>query len=274
MEDVNISQSLIDDYDRDGVVCVRGIIGRVLIDRLRDAVDLVLDSPMTMTQESFDPESQIRAKYRQGFNGWKVHEVYREMIFDSAVPRVAARLMQSKTLRLIYDQTLVKEPGTTVPVKWHQDLPFWPFTGDQICSVWIALDVVTKESGAVHYLRGSHKGPNLYRPPDFNDGESPGEGIANLDLPLSPNFFDEPGADLICWEMEPGDALVFNARTLHGSGANLRTDRSRRAVAPRFAGDDARFVEGMHILNLSFETQPNLKTGDPIDDPLFPAVIA
>lgn len=266
---------MIDDYERDGVICVRRVIDMLLVERLREAVVQVLDAPNAMSQNSEGVDSSastMKARYRQGFNGWEQSEAYREFVFDSAVPRVAAQVMRSKTLRVIYDQTLVKEPGTTVPVKWHHDLPFWPFTGRQICSVWVALDVVTEESGAVHYLRGSHKRRQMYRPPDLDKPELLAMNIANLDLPQAPNYFADPNADLLFWDMEPGDALVFSARTLHGSGANRRNDRFRRAIAPRYAGDDARYVEGMHVLNLSFKQQPALRTGSPLDDPNFPAV--
>ena len=44
------------------------------------------------------------------------------------------------------------------------------------------------------------------------------------------------------WDMEPGDAVAFTYRTLHGARSNEGTDR-RRAFSLRFVGDDVRVVE-------------------------------
>ncbi len=48
--------------------------------------------------------------------------------------------------------------------------------------------------------------------------------------------------DIVGWEMEPGDAIAFNFRTLHGAPANNSTSR-RRVISLRWVGDDAVFVK-------------------------------
>ena len=42
--------------------------------------------------------------------------------------------------------------------------------------------------------------------------------------------------------MQPGDAVLFNFRTVHGARGNLQASR-RRAFSMRWVGDDARYVE-------------------------------
>jgi ectoine hydroxylase-related dioxygenase (phytanoyl-CoA dioxygenase family) len=44
------------------------------------------------------------------------------------------------------------------------------------------------------------------------------------------------------WQMEPGDAVAFHYRTLHGARGNDAATR-RRAFSLRLVGDDARYVE-------------------------------
>ena len=56
----------------------------------------------------------------------------------------------------------------------------------------------------------------------------------------------DPDADpsthrVLEWPMEPGDAVAFNFKTLHGARGNLSSDR-RRAFSLRLVGDDARYV--------------------------------
>jgi len=42
--------------------------------------------------------------------------------------------------------------------------------------------------------------------------------------------------------MQPGDAVAFHYRTVHGARGNMATTR-RRALSLRYVGDDARYVE-------------------------------
>ena len=52
---------------------------------------------------------------------------------------------------------------------------------------------------------------------------------------------DAEGMSILEWEMEPGDAVAFNYKTLHGARGN-HTDCRRRAFSLRLLGDDARYV--------------------------------
>jgi ectoine hydroxylase-related dioxygenase (phytanoyl-CoA dioxygenase family) len=49
------------------------------------------------------------------------------------------------------------------------------------------------------------------------------------------------GMRILEWEMEPGDAVAFHYRTLHGARGNTTTQR-RRAFSLRLVGEDARYV--------------------------------
>lgn len=53
---------------------------------------------------------------------------------------------------------------------------------------------------------------------------------------------DIEGMEVLEWKMEPGDAVAFNYKTLHGARGNESTTR-RRAFSLRLLGDDARYVE-------------------------------
>ncbi|GIS87962.1 MAG: hypothetical protein CM1200mP18_06720 [Gammaproteobacteria bacterium] len=61
------------------------------------------------------------------------------------------------------------------------------------------------------------------------------EGMPDIDA-------DRAAFDIRSWAVEPGDAIAFNFRTLHGAPANHSSVR-RRVVSIRWVGDDARFVK-------------------------------
>ena len=145
---------------------------------------------------------------------WKRIDVLRDLIYYGPCANLAKQLMGSNEVRFFYDQMFLKEPGTDAPTPWHQDLSFWPIRGEQICSFWIPCDPVNRESSGLLYVKGSHKWPQRFKAvsPDY---------VATLmddkmeDIPDINANLDK--YELLDWDMEPGDVLVFHPLTLHGS---------------------------------------------------------
>ena len=81
---------------------------------------------------------------------------------------------------------------------------------------------------------------------------------------------DRANFSIIGWPMQPGDAVAFNFRTVHGAPANLSNVR-RRAFSARWVGDDAVFVRREGRTSPPF---PNLKLvhGAALEGPEFPRV--
>ena len=263
-----------EEYAQNGVVCIRSAISDSLVVRIRSEIDqhLIRESAMELGGEEIPLDNEIKPdsahKSWQAFNGWKKYASYRELVFGSPLPAIAAELMNAVQVQLLYDHSFNKEPGSPVPVPWHHDLTFWPVSGSQICSVWVALDEVTTESGAVCFVRASHRWEQRFRPSLELNSET--AKIANMLLEPCPNYFEVPGAELISWNMLPGDALVFSALTLHGSRGNNSKTKSRRAISPRFIGEDVRFVEGVHVLTPLLDPTPWLSAGAHLVGPDFP----
>lgn len=67
-------------------------------------------------------------------------------------PRIRLSVMPLETRR---EARLIKEPGTVKRTPWHHDMLYWPLVGLQVCTIWLARDRVTKDSGAVECARGS-----------------------------------------------------------------------------------------------------------------------
>ena len=47
--------------------------------------------------------------------------------------------------------------------------------------------------------------------------------------------------DIRCWALAPGDAVLFDFRTLHGS-TDAPVESRRRAFSTRWLGDDVRYL--------------------------------
>ena len=92
---------------------------------------------------------------------------------------------------------------------------------------------------AIEYVAGSHRWGRDFRPQRF-DGSAL---YANDEAEAVPDIETNRDAfRILGWEMEPGDAVAFDFRCLHGAPANTTSNR-RRAVSFRWVGDDARFAK-------------------------------
>jgi ectoine hydroxylase-related dioxygenase (phytanoyl-CoA dioxygenase family) len=185
---------------------------------------------------------------------------------ESPMARIAARLMRSRTARFFHDHVLVKEPGTSVVTPWHQDQPYYLVEGSQSVSFWVPLDPVPRER-TIEYVAGSHRWGKDYRPDRF-DGTRLYEG--DEAEPVPDIEADRDQFDIRGWAVEPGDAVVFSFRTLHGAPANDSPNR-RRVISLRWVGDDARFARRLGRTSPPF---PDLEfeAGARFDAPEFPII--
>lgn len=225
-------------YARDGVICLRGVFAP-WVDTLRAGVQRNRESPGRYFAENVQGDGG--GSFWDDYCNWDRIPEFRRFLFESEAGRLAAGVMGSSTAQLFHDHVLVKEPGTGKATPWHQDAPYYFVDGTQTVSFWIPLDPVG-EAQTLKLVARSHVWPKLVRPVKWLD-DSEFYNSAQ-DLYMDPLSIDESiGDDSIrAWSMEPGDAVLFHFRTLHGAAGNeLR--RRRRAFSVRWVGDDARYVE-------------------------------
>ncbi|BAQ16310.1 phytanoyl-CoA dioxygenase family protein [Methyloceanibacter caenitepidi] len=193
---------------------------------------------------------------------------YRQLCTHGALPEIAGQLLQSGTVRFFGDQVFVKEPNTPGKTAFHQDATYFEIEGEQCCVMWVPADPVTLETGAMMYVRGSHRDGTLYKPNVFIS-QAPLPGSEGADLPDIENNLDD--YDIVHFDVEPGDVLVHHYRTIHGTGGNQSRYQVRRAASIRYCGDDIRFKERPWAPAQLHHTS-RLKTGDPLSGPDFPIV--
>jgi ectoine hydroxylase-related dioxygenase (phytanoyl-CoA dioxygenase family) len=76
------------------------------------------------------------------------------------MPAIAAALLRATRLNLWEDSVLVKEPGSGERTAWHQDLSYFHVSGEKLCTTWVPLDEVDADTGAMSFVRGSHRWPS------------------------------------------------------------------------------------------------------------------
>lgn len=274
----DISTSEISAYERDGATVLRNVVPLAWIERMRTAIDRILNAsePGPLAYEYTAEEAPGR--YYGDFFLWRRDEDFRAFMAESPLPELASQILSSATVRFFYDQLLVKEPGTAEETPWHHDLPYWPLRGTQIVSVWVPFDRATKESGVVSYVAGSHRWGRLFAPAAFKADSGFADTYAKAGLePLPDLSHVHEDHEVLCWELEPGDVLIHHPLTLHYAAGNSTAQVRRRSLALRYLGDDAvydgrpgTFMENPRVRAALPDLA--LADGDPIDGPLFPRV--
>ncbi|MCW5750007.1 MAG: phytanoyl-CoA dioxygenase family protein [Alphaproteobacteria bacterium] len=223
-------------FETDGVVCLRNVLDEGWIEQLRAALEEVLAAPGPQAK-TYGGDGTGRFGYDTFM--WTRNEVFWRLQAESPIPRITAGIMRSSVSHLMADIAFVKEPNTPNTTPWHQDQPYGWYDGRQVCSVWLPLDRVTLASGALEYVVGSHLSGHWYRPVDFADGK---DQDTDEFVPMPDIDGERQKYNIIHFDMEPGDLLIHDLLVLHGSPGNSMADRRRRAIAFRYAGDDARYA--------------------------------
>lgn len=265
----HISAEDLERLDADGAVPLRGVIDDDWLQVLRDAVESDITNPGPWSH-GYVPDNGV-GQFHGNVRLWETNDGMGRFCLDGPLPQLAAQCFGSEKVNLFYDQLFVKEPGTENRTRWHNDLPYWPVRGGEIMSFWVALDPVTVESGALEFIRGSHRWDTWYQPETFGKTKGHGEYERN------PDYIDIPDIEavrdqyeIITWDLEPGDVYAFHAMTVHGAGGNQREDVRRRGYTVRYCGDDARYDTRVGTnKNLRSETHAD---GDPLDSTRYPVV--
>ena len=248
----------------DGVIAVRQILPSVWLDRIAVGIDRCYTSP--------SPTNDLMSMTDRGFLSdlfmWLHDDDFRSLVFESPLAHLAHQALGSSSVTHFYDQLFVKEPGADVPTAWHHDLTYWPVAGEQIVTIWICLDPVTRRSGGMEYVRGSHRWTNRFKA-ITNDHN---EYMVNPELEDAPDIDAHRGDyDIVGWDLEPGDVLMFHPLVVHGSAGNSSSSTRRRALASRWVGDDVVYAPQRHTMPLP--KGHGLQAGDLLGGSLFPSLI-
>jgi ectoine hydroxylase-related dioxygenase (phytanoyl-CoA dioxygenase family) len=261
---MNVADSTVADFQQDGVAVLRGVF-RDWVGPLSRGVAQVMANPSPL-ERSVRPKDGSAAFF-QDLCTWQRIPEFRAFVFESPAAAAAARLMGSPTARFFHDHVLVKRPGNSTVTPWHHDQPYYCVEGDRTVSFWAPLDAV-RRSVSLECVAGSHRWNAAgYRPQRF-DGTP---------LYAHEQFDELPDIDALrdqlvirAWDMEPGDAIAFDFRTIHGAPANA-SSVSRRVFSSRWVGAGARFVRRGASGSPPFP-HLTLEDGAPFDAPEFPLI--
>ncbi len=127
---------------------------------------------------------------------------------------------------------MTKYPSYSSDTLWHQDVRFWTFDPPRLVNCWLALGQEREQNGGLRVIPGSHRW--CLDPDRLDQGK-----FLDQDHPLNASAI----ASSVQIDLDPGDALMFDAGLFHSASRN-RTDAVKLSVVYTYHGPEVKPVAG------------------------------
>ncbi len=193
-----MSDNLRQAFDRDGYIVVRDLLTPAECAAYKREADVVRG---TTWHASGGDEATV-------FVGLAAaSQVFRDL---AAAPRLVAALapLMDDGVAFLSDKLVLKSARKGFPTPWHIDRYYWNGTRPKL-SVWLALDDVGDDDGALCVVRGSHRLDIPSRPGDVSRSNNEFDVVSQAGRWRAE---DELGCPI-----PRGAAIIFSDRLVHGS---------------------------------------------------------
>lgn len=267
----SLSPSLIEAFVQDGVVRIPQAFSPDWIELLRDGFSNAVANP--------SPRHSIRQiganapAYREDYWVWSQVPEFERFLRHSPVGEYAACALEAERINLVMANWFYREANCQARAPWHHDISYFDFSG-RMCVFWIPLEA-SKRGEGIEFVRGSHRCNKLFMRVYFDGHEIAGDpGWVNGECYENPPAIDDDPDqyDLVSFDLELGDCLCFDIRTLHGSLPGRAPMSSQRRFTVRLAAEDGRICyrgDWAAAERAEFEKYGH-QHGDAIDSDFFP----
>ena len=264
-----VTTDAINSYRQQGVVCLRQVIDEHWLDTCRRGVTRSIANPGPFFRDYTAEDSPSR--YLFDYWIWQAVPELQQFSFESNLAEIIADLLPTDRLTLLMDQWFQREAGSTNAAVWHHDEPYFDFFGGQKCILWFPLETASSDEGLT-LIGGSHRWDKLFMAQNFGE-KKPFAGDMSDYCEIGD--MDQHRDRYLSWNMEPGDCLVFDFRTVHRATSHDRVcERTLHRMSYRYGDAEVKFRPrgewtaeiSQHLLSLG--QQPDA----PVDCALCPVV--
>ena len=256
---------------RDGVVPIRRCFARHWLDTLGRGIERNLETPSPWFEARTMGGSA--ARYCEDFWAWSRIPEFEAFVRDSPAAAIAGALLAARRINLVMDNWFLREAGAESRAPWHHDIAYFDFEGS-MCVLWLPLEPTGRDEG-IAFVRGSHRWGRLFQRVYFRDHRAAGAPgwVKGRYYEAPPDVEAEPDRyDVVAFDLEPGDCLVFDMRTLHGAFPGPPPGRTIRRYSLRMTAEDGRIRyrgDWAKKERAIFE-QAGHRDGDVLDSAFFP----
>ena len=227
-------------FRRDGVLPLRKAFSVEWIELLRKGIDADLANPSpNLGNHCKDPGAPA---YWEDFWCWSHFPEFETFVRDSPCAGLAAELLSAERINLVMDNWFLREAGASSRPPFHHDISYFDFAGT-MCVLWLPLEPVSREN-CITFVRGSHLWEKLFLRVRFDDGhrrDADGLEVKGLRYETPPDIESDPEAyDLVQFDLDLGDCVYFDMRTLHGSLSSMTPNETIRRFTLRMTAEDGR----------------------------------
>jgi len=223
-----LSADQVEQFREDGLLIVENVLSDDDVEALRARYEYLFrgefETGVQPDEVNWQEGTSDPTLTRQICNGWKADRTLARILCRSEYGRAIAECMGWPGTRVMIDNVLWKPVGAR-SLGYHQDNAYlhW-FKPGHLCSLWMSMDDVTPEGGAMELVRGSHKwhhsapdgvfhGPEDYRAPM---------------LKAAKQEYVDP--DIVYVAVPKGGGSIHHGWTWHGSGPNTGSNPRRSLV--------------------------------------------
>ncbi len=203
------------DYSRDGVVRIRAFLSGECVAEIRTELKRYMRDDLP--SKPLDART-LESDGKTIRNLWRLEQhcdYFRELGRRTEITGSIAELVGGDPV-LVGVETFNKPARIGSGVPCHQDNAYFCQTPPDMLTLWVAIDPVTIENGAVHFIKRSHKLGMLPTKPSGVTGNS----IGLAEPPTAPKSGEFRAT------LEPGDATIHHCEIIHHSDPN-KSDQSR-----------------------------------------------
>lgn len=274
-----VTPQQIETFASDGVVLLPNMFDSSWIEHLREGLAANCANP-TARARVWDRDEEGRTVFYDS-QAWQQVEEYSTFVFESPAAEIAAALLGASMVNFYFDAVFVRSPGTQFETPWHQDEPYWSVEGFSTCSIWMPL-VPVKAENALCFVPRSHLETRVLRQYNFGDLNPDSQvAVDSVDFDdAAEESFPDIDSDrekwgVVSWDMEPGDCVAFNSRTMHGGSGRLPSNQGLEVFTTKWLGDDVKVnfrPYGMDPDHTAVMTAVGLVPGERPEGALYPRV--
>lgn len=161
-------------YQSEGCTHVEGLFSGWVapLTEALDRIGAAFDAGEAPQPAHLSPVQNLPSRHLTGTGGIQLRNcmpldpVFQDWAQNSPAAALVGTLMQATHTALWMDASFIKQgsdPDAATP--WHNDVCTFPFTGDHLPSLWIALTDVSPENAPMLTLAGSNLDPHRYHSP-------------------------------------------------------------------------------------------------------------